>query len=86
MCQCILSSRENGTPLNEFFTVGGRLFNSSKRKHMLKRAKSHRCEVNTLGTFACNLSMFVKVCQTGFIIENRLQNLNRVTNCSQENF
>ena len=28
--------------------LGGRLFNSSKRKHVLKRAESHRCEVNTL--------------------------------------
>ena len=36
-----------------------------KRKHVLKRAESHRCEVNTLGTFACNLSMFLKVSQRG---------------------
>ena len=27
---------------------------------MLMRAESHRCEVNTLGTFACNLSMFLR--------------------------
>ena len=44
--------------MNELFTLGGRLFYSSKRKHVLKRAESHRCEVNTIGTFACNFSMF----------------------------
>ena len=58
LCSCILSSWENGIPLNELFTLGGRLFNSSKRKQVLKRTESHRCEVNTLGTFACNFSMF----------------------------
>ena len=47
-------------PLNELFTLGERLFNSSKRKHVLKRAESHRCEVNTLGTFACNFSIFFR--------------------------
>ena len=31
-----------------------------KRKHVLKRAESHRCEVNTLGIFACNFSMFLR--------------------------
>ena len=46
------------SPLNELFTLGGRLFNSSKRKNVLKRAESHRCEVNTLGTSACNFNMF----------------------------
>ena len=51
--------------MNEVFTLGGRLFNSSERKHVLNRAESHRCEVNTLGTFACNFSMFFKVSQRG---------------------
>ena len=27
---------------------------------MLKRAESHRCEVNTLGTLACNFSTFLR--------------------------
>ena len=30
---------------------------------MLERAESHRCEVNTFGTFACNFSTFFKVSQ-----------------------
>ena len=50
-------------PLNKLFTLGGRLFNPPKRKHVLKRAESHRFEVNTLGTFACNFSTFFKVSQ-----------------------
>ena len=58
MCSCILSSLENGIPLNKLFTLGGRLFNPSKGKHVLKRAESHRCEVNTSGIFACNFSVF----------------------------
>ena len=41
----ILSSWENGIPLNRLFTLGGRLFNQPKPKHVLKRAESHRCEV-----------------------------------------
>ena len=61
MCSCILSSWENG--MNNLFTLGGRLFNPPKRKHVLKRAESHRCEVNTLGTFACNFNMFFRVSQ-----------------------
>ena len=47
-------------PLNVLFTQGGRLFNRSKQKHVLKRAVSHHCEVNTLGTFACNFSTFLR--------------------------
>ena len=43
---------------------GGRLFNRPKRKHVLKRAESHCCDVNTSGTFACNFSTFFKVSQT----------------------
>ena len=54
----LLSSWENGIPLNKLFTQGGSLFNPPKRKHVLKRAESHRCEVNTLGTFACSFSSF----------------------------
>ena len=63
MRSCILSSWENGIPLNMLFTLGGRLFNPPKRKHALKRAESHRCEVNTLGTFACNFNTIFKVSQ-----------------------
>ena len=43
------------------FTVGGRLFNPPKRKQVLKHAESHCCEVNTLGTFACNFSTFLRL-------------------------
>ena len=63
MCSCILSSWENGIPLNKLFTLGERLFNTSKEKHVLKRAESHHCEIKTLGIFACNFSMFLKVSQ-----------------------
>ena len=44
----------------KLFTQGGRLANPSKGKHVLKRAESHRSEVNTLGIFACNCSMFLR--------------------------
>ena len=63
MCSCILSSWENGIPLNKLFTLGARLFNLPKPKHVLKRVESHRCEVITLRTFACNFSTFFKVSQ-----------------------
>ena len=36
--------------------IRGRFFNLSKGKHVLKRAESHRCEVNTLGIL--DFSMF----------------------------
>ena len=63
MCLCILSSWENGIPLKKLFTLGRRLFNLPKRKHVLNRAESHHCEVNKLGIFACNFSTFFKVSQ-----------------------
>ena len=46
--------------MNELLTLGGRLFNSSKRKHVLTRTESYPCKVNTLGTFVCNFSMFLR--------------------------
>ena len=52
---------------------------------MLKRAESHRCEVNTLGILAFNFSMFLRFLK-GIHIENCLQNLNGVTDFSQVNF
>ena len=51
---------------------------------MLKRAESHRCEVNT-GIFACNFSTFFKVSQRDSFLGTRLQKLNGVTDFSQEN-
>ena len=65
-----------------FCPTRGRPFNLLKLKDVLKRAESHRCEVNTLGTFACNFQGFSK----GLILENCPQNLNGVTDFSQENF
>ena len=59
ICSCILSSWENGIPLNKLFTLG-RLFNPPKRKLVLKCAESHRCEANILGIFACNFSTFLR--------------------------
>ena len=70
-------------PLNKVFTLGGRLFNPPKGKHVLKRTESHRCGVNTQGIFACNFSMFFKVSQRIFL-ENCLQNLKGVTNFSHK--
>ena len=86
VCSCILPSWENGIPLNRLPTPGGRLFNPPKRKHVLKRAERHRCEVKTLGTFACNFSTFFRVSQRDSNLENCLQNLNGVTDFSQKNF
>ena len=63
MCSCILSSWENGIPLNKLFILGGRLFTPPKQKHALKRAECHRCDVTTLGNFACNFSTFFMVSQ-----------------------
>ena len=60
MCPCISSSWANGIPLNKLFTLGGSLFSQPKRKHVLMSAESHRCEVNTLGLFACNFSTLFK--------------------------
>ena len=56
MCSCIVSSWENGILLNKLFTPSGRLFNPPKGKHVLKRAESHCCEVNTFGILACNFN------------------------------
>ena len=56
----LLSSWGNGIPLNKLFTLGGRLFNPTKQKHVLKRAESHRCEVNILGILACNFITFLR--------------------------
>ena len=54
-----------GNPLNKLLKLGGRLFNPSKGKHVLKRAENYCCEVNTLRIFACNFSTFFKVPQRG---------------------
>ena len=59
MCSCILSSWENGIPLNKLFTLGRRRFNGQNESNVLKHAESHRCEVNASGTFACNFSTFL---------------------------
>ena len=56
-------SWENGSSLNKLITLGGRLFNPSKGKHVPKCAESHRCEDNTLGILACNFSTFFKASQ-----------------------
>ena len=64
LCSCILSSWENGIPLNKLFTLGGRLFNPPKRKHLLKHSilSSSLCGKH-LGIFACNFSTSFKVSQ-----------------------
>ena len=73
-------------PLNELFTLGGgRLFNPTKGKHVLKRAESPPCEVDTLGILVCNFSMFFKVLR-GRHFRKSLQSLHWVTDFSQRNF
>ena len=52
---------------------------------MLKRPEKHRCDIKTLGILDCDLGTFLRFLKE-FTIENRLQNLNRVTDCSQKNF
>ena len=68
------------------FILGGRLFNLRRGKHVLQRAESPRCEVNTLGKLACNFSTLFKDSPRDFFLENRLQDLNGVTDFSQENY
>ena len=62
MGSCILSSSENGTPLNGLFIPGGRFFVLPRGKRILKRAEvideqpmlRQKCKENlfvTLGTF-----------------------------------
>ena len=46
--------------MNKLLTLAGRLFSPSKRKHVLKRAESHRCKVNTLGILASDFIMFLR--------------------------
>ena len=69
MCSCILSSWENGIPLNKLFTLRGRLFNPQKGKHVLKHADSDRCEANTLRILDDNFSTFFLGFSKGFILE-----------------
>ena len=52
---------------------------------MLKRAESHRCEVNTIGKLACNFSTFLSFLE-GIVLESRLQDQNGVTDFSKEKF
>ena len=69
-------------PLEDIQT-SGKTFQIFKGKHVVKRAESHRCEVNTLGILACNFSTFSRFLK-GFSLENSLQNLNGVTDLSQK--
>ena len=66
-------------------SVGGRLFNQPRRKPVLKRAESHHCEVNTSGNLLVILARFSRFLQ-GFLLENRLQNLDGVTGFREERF
>ena len=79
-----LSSWENGIPLNMKFILRGRLFNRTRRKHVLKRAESHRFEVNTLWRLACNFGTFLRFFE-GKLFRNPLQNLKGMTDFNQEN-
>ena len=63
----------------------GKVFQPSKRKAVLKCAKGHLCEVNTVGILACKFSKFLRFIQ-GIFSETSLQKLNGVTDLSHENF
>ena len=76
---------EEWNPPEKLFTLGGRLSNPSKGKLELKGTESHHCEVNTLGILACNFSTFYGFSKR-VILENCSQNLNRMTDFSQEKF
>ena len=39
----------------------GKIFQPDRRKHVLKSAESHRCEVNAVGKLACNINTSFKV-------------------------
>ena len=54
-----------------FFTLGERLFNLTRGKHVLKRAESHRCEVNTLGNLLAILARFLRFLK-GFFFRKSL--------------
>ena len=87
LCSCILSSWENGISLKKLFTLVGRLFSFStpKRKHVLKSAESHRCEVKTLGVLACILNTFYRFLK-GVHFRKSLTESERSDHLSQENF
>ena len=46
--------------MKKLFRQGGRLFNTSKGKHVLKRTESRRYAVNTIGILARNFNMFLR--------------------------
>ena len=73
-------------PRNKLCTLEERLFTPPKGKLVEKRAESHRCEVNTFGILACNISTVFEVSQRDSFYKNRLENLNRMTHSSQKNF
>ena len=58
MCSCFSSSWENGIPPEYVFHTRGRFFSRPIRKHVLKRAESHLCAVNTLGNLLVTLVRF----------------------------
>ena len=76
-------------PLNELFTLRGRFFNRSKRKHVLKRVEINHYEVNHQRLLLVILARFLRILK-GFILENRVPILpilpNEVTDFSKKNF
>ena len=46
--------------MNELFTLRGRLFNSSKGMHVLKRAGSHRCGLMIIYEVFKNFAKFLE--------------------------
>ena len=84
ICSCTLYSRENDIPGYVIHTRR-KTFHSPTRIAHAKACSSHRCEVNILRKVACNFSTGFKILERNFS-ENPLQNLNGVTDFSQENF
>ena len=64
-CKVLLVHKQLCQRQSKTNTLGGSLLNPSKGKHVLNRAESHRCEVNTLEILACNFSTFLKVYHWG---------------------
>ena len=62
-CDHVFCPHGRMDPPEEVINTRGKTFQPEKRKHVLKRAENHRCKINTLGKYACNLRTVFKVSQ-----------------------
>ena len=61
MWSCILSSWENGIPLNDLFILGRGLFQFPKREHVLKRTEVITVKKTYRGSLLVILARFLKI-------------------------